>query len=101
MGIEPLHKTLKIEAAKVWFRIGSTTIRYVVKRITPLRKLAMLGISDMLLDNMVPCSPFNNNYGVNFLTKEDWFEKSAKISTGDKWFINGSVGQEGTSAAFR
>lgn len=35
------HMTLKIEAAKVCSKIGSTTVRrYAEKRITPLRTLA-------------------------------------------------------------
>lgn len=57
VGIEPLHMTLKANAAKGWPRIGSTTVnRYAEKRIAPRRKLAVVEISDMLLDNLAPCS---------------------------------------------
>lgn len=50
----PAH-SIKVEAAKAWSGIGSTTVRsYAEKRITSLRQLAAVGASDILLDCMAP-----------------------------------------------
>lgn len=55
MGIEPLHRMLKTGAAKVWFRIWSTTVRkHKEKIITIHYKLAAVGTSDILLGSMTP-----------------------------------------------
>lgn len=52
----------------------------------------------MLLDNMPPRPHFENKYKMNLLTKEDWFEKRAKIPPGVNWFTDGSVVSDGLGA---